>query len=882
MWLVTGLGVALLIGPIRSSLAADRQLLNGHVPEAVARFHLQPTSRPAAAKPLNLAIGLPLRNEPALDNLLREIYDPASPRFRQYLTPEQFTEKFGPAEADYQALAAFMQANGLAVTARHPNRMVLDVQGSVADIERVFHVTLRTYAHPKEARTFYAPEGEPSVDLAVPLLHVSGLDNYSLPHPASLHMKNLSGPTANATPNAGSGPGGTYRGNDFRAAYVPGITLTGSGQSVALVEFDGYYSNDIAAYISQAGLTNYSISLTNVPVNGGVSTPGTGNGEVCLDIEVVISMAPGVSKIIVYEAPNRTTTWPTMLSRIANDNLARQVSCSWGAGSPDATSEVIFKQMASQGQSFFNASGDSDAFTGSIPFPAESTNITQVGGTTLSTAGPGGAWVLETTWNWGSGVGSSGGISPTYPIPSWQQGISMTTNKGSTTMRNVPDVALTGDDVYVVYDNGTSNVFGGTSAAAPLWAGFTALVNQQAVAGGKASVGFINPAIYAVGKSANYSSDFNDIVTGNIFWDSSTNKFSAVPGYDLCTGWGTPAGDNLIDALATVSDALAVAPGRGFVASGPAGGAFTVSSQSFSLTNSGAVSLNWSLINTSSWLAVSSTNGTLTAGGPATNIMISLNPAACLLSTGVYTASVLFTNQTSHAARLRQFTLLIGQQMILNGGFEAQTLSWWAQTGPRYSYSYDFPTNSSGTGLSPHSGDYLMAFGMPGTLGYISQTLSTVSNQAYLISFWLDSPTYTGGNTPNEFKVSWSGTTLFDQTNIGAIGWTNVTFMVTATNSSSILQFGARVDPWYLGLDDVTVWPIPNPSFRSVVKTNGNNLVFSWNSLTSLVYQVQYSTNLAQTNWIILSTNTATGSILTYTNAYGADPRRFYRIRRLP
>src|SRR6266581_280099 len=265
---------------------------------------------------------------------------------------------------------------------------------------------------------------------------------------------------------------------------------------------------------------------------------------------MVISMAPGVSKIYVYEAPN-PSPWVDLLSRMANDNLARQLSCSWGGGSPNATAEQIFKQMAAQGQSFFNATGDSDAFTTTIAFPSDSTNITQVGGTTLTTTGPAGAYVSETVWNWGNGTGSSGGVSTYYAIPSYQQGINMSANLGSITKRNVPDVALTGDNVYVVYNNGTAGIFGGTSCAAPLWAGFMALVNQQAALGGNPPAGFINPAVYTIGKSnPNYTSIFHDITTGNNYWHRSRTKFPAVAGYDLCTGWGTPTGTNLINALA--------------------------------------------------------------------------------------------------------------------------------------------------------------------------------------------------------------------------------------------------------------------------------------------------------------------------------------------
>ena len=527
--------------------AAERQVLFGHVPAAVA--NRQPVGRLAGSARLNLAIGLPLRNPEALSNLLQQIYDPASSNYRRYLTPAQFTEMFGPTKEDYQALISFAAANGFTVTATHPNRVVLDVAGAVTNIERVFQVTMRIYQHPREARTFHAPDVEPSLGLTVPVLNISGLEDYSLPRPN--HRLKALAPTAVVLPNGGSGPGGSYRGNDFRAAYVPGTALTGTGQSVGLLQFDGFYATDIATYVSQAGLP--TIPLVVVPIDGGVSKPGSGNSEVALDIEMAISMAPGLARVYVYEAPN-PSPWVDLLSRMANDNLSRQLSCSWGGGSPDATAEQIFQQMAAQGQSFFNASGDSDAFTSAIPFPSDSPNITQVGGTTLTTTGPGGAYVSETAWNWGlvngSYAGTSGGVSTFYTIPGYQQGINMSTNLGSTTMRNVPDVALTGDDVYVVYNNGSSGVFGGTSCAAPLWAGFMALVNQQASIGGSPSVGFVNPIVYNIGKTnANYATIFHDTTTGNNFSAQSPAKYPAAAAYDLCTGWGTPNGGNLINLL---------------------------------------------------------------------------------------------------------------------------------------------------------------------------------------------------------------------------------------------------------------------------------------------------------------------------------------------
>src|ERR1035437_7214433 len=238
----------MVFGLALAAAAAERQQLNGrHVPAAVAR--LAPVGDLPGSQRLNLAIGLPLRNQPELDSLLQDLYDPANPNYRRYLTPEQFTERFGPTENDYQALMDFAKANGLAVTVTHPNRVVLDVAGTVTDIEKVFHLTMRVYRHPKEAREFYARDVAPSVDFAVPILHISGLDNYSLPHPNS--KVRPAGAVANATPNSGTGPGGSYRGSDFRTAYVPGTTNTGTGQSVGLLQFDGYYPKDIATYISQ-------------------------------------------------------------------------------------------------------------------------------------------------------------------------------------------------------------------------------------------------------------------------------------------------------------------------------------------------------------------------------------------------------------------------------------------------------------------------------------------------------------------------------------------------------------------------------------------------------------------------------------------------------
>jgi len=539
--------VSVLLLFASAAMAAETQVLSGHVPLAVTQLNLLPLGRLPGTNRLNLAIGLPLRNQGALDALLQQISDPTSPGFRHYLTPEQFAERFGPTEKDYEALVAFATSHGFVVTARHPNRAILSVTASAADVEKALQVTLRVYQHPTEARTFYAPDVEPSVPAELSILGISGLNDYAKPQPR-LQISPIS--QQQAQPNSGSGPSGTYMGNDFRAAYLPGVSLTGTGQIVGLLQFDGYSASDITAYEAQNGLPN--VPLMNVLLDGVTGQPSGGDGsvEVSLDIEMAISMAPGLAKVILYEGAN----WHDILNRMATDNLAKQISCSWyiPGGTEDPVADLIFQEMAAQGQTFFTANGDYDAYTGLISFPDDTPYITQVGGTFLYTTGPGGSYVSETVWNRGGGIGTGGGISTQYPIPSWQTNVSMTANHGSTTMRNVPDVALTADNVFV-RANGTSFLVGGTSCSSPLWAGFMALVNQQAASQGAPPIGFLNPVVYALGLGSKYATSFHDTTTGNNTSGSSPINFSAVPGYDLCTGWGSPAGINTINALLSPS-----------------------------------------------------------------------------------------------------------------------------------------------------------------------------------------------------------------------------------------------------------------------------------------------------------------------------------------
>jgi len=326
-------------------LASELRPLHGHVPGAVTS--LRPLGQIDNNRRFDLAIGLPLRNREYLTNLLQELYDPASPNFHKFLTPEQFAEKFGPTDDDYQAVIAFVKSNHFVLTGRHPNRLLVDVNATAADIERALHLKLLSFQHPSEPRPFYAPDREPSLNSHLPILSIQGLDDFSPSRPMDLHfsagskhspisprrpltdgslfgrrysaLEAQSGAVLDAT---GSGPSGIFIGLDFRNAYAPGVLLDVAGESVGLVALDNYYPTDISTYEDLAGLP--SVTITNVLINGFNRPPSLNNGEVALDIEMAVSMAPGLSKVIVYmgAVPN------DVLNRMATDNQARQLSSS--------------------------------------------------------------------------------------------------------------------------------------------------------------------------------------------------------------------------------------------------------------------------------------------------------------------------------------------------------------------------------------------------------------------------------------------------------------------------------------------------------------------------------------------------------------------------
>lgn len=612
--------------------AQQRQVLRTQV--SAAR-NGAPKGRLASNQHLRLALTLELRNTAGLQVLLRDLYNPSSARYRQFLSVEQFTEQFGPTQEDYQRAMEFATSHGLTVVNTTANRLVLDVEGPAASIEEAFHVKMQTYQHPTENRMFYAPDAEPSVDAGVPIQGVNGLNNFEPPRPMGLRRDSLveisrNGLAVHGNKTArgnqtGSGPFGGFLGSDMRAAYYGGTALTGAGQAVGLFEFGPYNLSDVTNYFS---LVNQplNVPIVNVLLDGvnGICGAGCDDGEEVIDIQQAISMAPGLSAVIVYEGNNDTD----MFNQMATDNIAKQLSCSFGFLPADPPSdEPIFQEFAAQGQNLFVASGDGGAYFGNpadcadfnnlngcIFYPADDPFITAAGGTDLTTNGGGGSWLSETGW-----IGSGGGFSTNgLAIPSYQVPAINGSNQGSTTLRNIPDVAAEANTDNIFCANGGCFFgVGGTSLSAPRWAGFLALANEQANGN---PIGFLNPTIYGIGQTASYASDLHDIISGDNFNSGSPALFTDVAGYDLVTGWGSPNGQGLLDALGPAATgpnfSLAATPSTLSVTQGSSG----TSTISLTAANgfTGSANLTATVLGQPAGVTATLTPTSVTAGGAAT------------------------------------------------------------------------------------------------------------------------------------------------------------------------------------------------------------------------------------------------------------------------
>jgi subtilase family serine protease len=581
-----------------------------------------------------------------------------------------------------------------------------------------------------------------------------------------------------------------------------------------------------------------------------------GNDEVSLDIEMAMAMAPGLSQIIVFSGGPNGNPNDILNSMLSHASTVKNLSSSWGwAGGPTTAEDNIFIAMAVQGQTFFNASGDSCAFTATansingvdnvntFNCPASSPYITQVGATKLTMSGTASAYTTETVWNWGTeygasydGTGSSGGVSTHYSLPTWQTNIVGITGKGgSATKRNIPDVALTGENIYVISGGTQTGVagFAGTSCAAPLWAGYMALINQGLTQSGQNSAGFINPFLYSLLNQANYTNCFHDVTNGNNTWSSSPAKFYTTNNYDLCTGLGTPK-VGLIAAFLPVNPSFAIST-TNLLGGGYAGGNFTWSPSTLTLSNNGTVNFSWTAVGPPTWLTLSSTNGLLTPNS-FTNLSLRSTSTTSNLTSGVYTSSFQITNGYS--------TTNIAITLNLTNPIT----------------------------LSPNTGLYAVGpVGGPITYYPTSITLTNMGNSTIKWSMQ---------NSTNWLNLSPSQGT-------NAAGTSTSIVLSATTNANSyptyVYNFYANITNAYGTNTFANSLIITTPLVFSGISKTDNYINLQWNGSPYAYYQVWYSTNLTTTNWYALTAPfLPTNSNITILDTNTTLPSKFYQLQISP
>jgi kumamolisin len=552
-----------------------------------------------ANQPISVSIGLNLRNTGSLANYLKEISDPHSPLYRHYLNAASFAALFGPLPQSEAAISAYFRSQGFRITATFPNHLIVDAVGTVAQAEHAFQVQINNY-HSSTGQLFFANASPPSlpVQIASLVASVSGLNNAVeyyrhplAPGQATLHIGATS---ANlACPKPGSAmiptsyiPSQIASAYDFTKLYNSGIM--GEGQTVGLLELDGFSASDIAAYTACFG-GNKTVIKT-IPIDGYNGAAGVNASEVALDIETVLGLAPHLASLRVYEASGTSLTayndaWARIVSDVTPVVSTSWVFCEQGAGlsSEIQQENIFFQEAAAQGQTILAASGDLGAdgcynpqtganTTPAVDDPASQPYVTGVGGTTLHINFDN-TYQFEQVWNDRNirNGASGGGVSLVWRMPYWQQAPGVA-NAYSTGFREVPDVSMnadpqTGYDVYCKA-GGCANqgwmILGGTSAAAPAWAAIIALANQASLKANGFMVGFLNPSLYDIAHGANstsYNAAFHDIVpvTGYINNNDYVGNSGTYPdgsAYDLATGLGTYDANNLSQNLVALGQAI--------------------------------------------------------------------------------------------------------------------------------------------------------------------------------------------------------------------------------------------------------------------------------------------------------------------------------------
>lgn len=576
--------------------AAPLTTMHGTLSPLLARSKFQGAANPRQR--ISLALGLRPRNESALNSYVSEITRPGSTSYHHFLTPARYTQMFSPQDITYSQINDFLRNSGFTVTHTYNHHLLISFSGTVEQAERAFHVSINTYTAP-DGRTYYANTAEPQLPtkLIGEVSSINGLNNA-----ASWQHAALSSNTQTQITEAPAGCPGHGKGyltpDQIATAYnlkaLHEAGLQGEGQSIALFELNNFDMNDIKAYADCFSHGHTSIETIRT---GSSPIPSDFGGiEIEMDTELILSAAPELSTLKIYQAGNDQSSYLDEWAQIVQDAVPI-VSTSWGAceASIDPGTlqqeHLLLQTAISQGQNIFAATGD----TGSNGCLYQSNNVTMlprlnasdpstqpfvtaVGGTSLALNSLA-TYGRETAWNTAPvtaprlpGGASGGGISQNWEMPPWQNAPGIHNNFTSGTPCNIPagkfcrqtpDVALNSDphNGYVIYcsiayagcnDAHPWVVVGGTSTATPLWAALTALASEMAQrTNNNSSLGFITPQLYQIARDPQqYTLCFHDITLGdNDYGHVNGGKYPASAGYDMATGLGSYNAYNLASAL---------------------------------------------------------------------------------------------------------------------------------------------------------------------------------------------------------------------------------------------------------------------------------------------------------------------------------------------
>jgi len=490
----------------------------------------------AYAKPVELI--LRLKERVSMEELAKNVSDPASPRFRKYYSAEEIKALSAPSASDYANLLIQLKAQGFKVVRESKSHLYVTVQADHSQVEKTFNTTFQISGNKSTAK-FVGFAKRVSVPSALDLVSsVSGMDQTSRMHP-HMKMPNMKGATA----SKGISQDIIKTAYGYKAVHSTGVK--GKGQQIAIATYDGFHLSDIQAFYQKSGISP-APAVDQVKFNGDPAIKEDSAAETALDAEFSGMMAPEAKIHVFASAENSDAGELALFTAILDDGRAKILNYSWGTCETRVTPEhqadmdKVYARAAAQGVTILVASGDSGADgcgdgTKVADWPASQPFALAVGGTSFAmSAGK----LDESGWSLGGG-----GISALYSLPDYQSHFQSPYNK-----RSMPDVAFnadqnTGEDIWTSYPDGNPKwlTIGGTSMAAPQWAGFIALVNQARAEAGKSSIGFLNPTLYAMSAS-DKANTLHDVTQGN-------NGYAAGPGWDAVTGFGSLQADQLIEYL---------------------------------------------------------------------------------------------------------------------------------------------------------------------------------------------------------------------------------------------------------------------------------------------------------------------------------------------